>query len=727
MAALGLGVLALVAWLGYASWLMLAGRDGGGGSDPVAAVLVGAILLIAAVGCVGRALLNRRERTAWLLMGMSIAAWAGGQFVGWFVSAGQAGSGASPFVAPFLIAFAAFAAAAIVALMRERLMRFRLQALLDGLIATLWLAMVTAMFLAPSFASSTTPTSELIGAVTPALADGLLFGLVAAVVSFLGLRPGYSWSVLAIGVAALVCADVLALRAIAEGTLVPGASSRQLFSLAGILMFALSAWVEPPDRTPSLVPSAARSLVIPGLLGLSTVTVLAVGNVRPLPHAVTVLTVATLVAVVLRIVDAFVENRRVNRELRTAAALASTDHLTGLANHRSFHDTLRSEVKRVHRHGRPLSLVILDLDLFKRVNDRFGHQVGDGLLQEVSARLSRQMREGDSLARVGGEEFAWILPETDGATAWRVAERAREAIASRPFPTVGRATISAGVCDLEEASTASELFRMADAALYRAKDLGRNVVFRHTAEMADIMHGDRDGDRNEYSPTHEAVRTLARAVDGRDPVSRHHATRVASLAVDIALSLGWTPARAALLHEAALLHDIGKIGVPDRLLLKPHPLTSDEFSKMRAHASLGGEIVGGVLTPEQSAWVRYHHEHWDGTGYPDGLRRHQIPDGALILAVADAWDVITSGRTYREPWTGAEAIVELHRGADVQWSKPVVDVLICLVESGALSGPRPDMRGLVVSSTVARQDSIETLPLDSAAQGPTDAATPGVA
>jgi diguanylate cyclase (GGDEF)-like protein len=717
LAAFGLGGLGLVAWIAYASWMLFAAHPAASRGVPSGAILYCAIVLTATVGCFGRAALARRERTAWLLMGLAICAWATGQLVRWFVTDGNGGAGAAPFTTPFLVTFSLLAMAATIALMRERLMRFRPQAFLDGVIAALWLAMAAAMFLAPSLAATRTPTGDLVASAAPAIAGAVLFGLVAGVVSFLGLRPGRSWLLMTLAVGAILLGDVLSLQAMADGTLKPGASPLDILSLGGVLLLTLAGWVEPPDRTPSLVPSAARSLVIPALLGLSAVTVLAVGNVTTIPSLVTALTVATLAAVVLRILDAFIENRRVNRELRTAAALASTDHLTGLANHRSFHDTLRAEVKRVHRLGRPVSLVVLDLDFFKRVNDRFGHQVGDGLLQEVSERLGRQMREGDALARVGGEEFAWILPETDGATAWRVAERAREAISARPFPTVGRVTISAGVCDLQEASTAAELFRMADAALYRAKDLGRNVVFRHTAEMADIMHGDRDGDRNEYSPAHEAVRTLARAVDGRDPVARHHAPRVASLAVDIALALGWTPPRAALLHEAALLHDIGKIGVPDRLLLKPRPLTSDEFLKMRSHASLGGDIVRGVLTPEQAAWVRYHHEHWDGTGYPDGLRRHQIPDGALILAVADAWDVITSGRTYREPWTAEEAIAELRRGADGQWSEPVVDVLIGLVETAALSGPMPEAGTLSAQTNADAWRPSEDRPPGNAVQG----------
>jgi len=158
--------------------------------------------------------------------------------------------------------------------------------------------------------------------------------------------------------------------------------------------------------------------------------------------------------------------------------LAATDHLTGLWNRRAFQERLAAEIERARRHERPLSLVAMDIDHFKRVNDIHGHPTGDRVLIEVARRLFATVREGEIVARVGGEEFAWILPETDGEGAVGAAERARLAIAAEPFPDVGPITVSLGVCDLDEGETASELVRLADAALYRSKSNGRDQVTR---------------------------------------------------------------------------------------------------------------------------------------------------------------------------------------------------------------------------------------------------------
>ena len=169
-----------------------------------------------------------------------------------------------------------------------------------------------------------------------------------------------------------------------------------------------------------------------------------------------------------------------------------------------------------------------------------------------------------------------------------------------------------------------------------------------------------------------AVRALARAVDARDPDTRQHSERVAAVAAAIAREMGWEPGRRARLHEAALVHDVGKIGVPDRVLFKAGRLTGAERAEIVRHAVLGAEVVADVLTPEQVAWVRGHHERWDGTGYPDGLAGAAIPDGARVLALADAWDAMTCARGYREPLGPGQALAECVRCAGTQfWGEAV--------------------------------------------------------
>ena len=369
---------------------------------------------------------------------------------------------------------------------------------------------------------------------------------------------------------------------------------------------------------------------------------------------------------------------------------AATDPLTGLANHRAFQERLAEEVERARRHGRALSLALFDLDDFKRVNDGLGHQAGDRVLVEVGARLAALARSGEMVARVGGEEFAWIMPETDGGGGFVAAERARQAVRRGPVGPVTEMTVSAGVCDLTDAGSAVGLVRLADGALYWAKTHGRDLVCRYTPEVVrEVSEEDRVG-RLSQLRAFAALRTLARAVDARDPSTQRHSERVAHLCHRLALSLGWSPARAAALHDAALLHDVGKVGVPDSVLLKPGPLTAQQRAVMETHAPLGAQIVSEVLEEDQIAWVRSHHERIDGGGYPDGLRDTEIPMGARIMAVADTWDALTADRPYRRGVDPASAIAICREVAGTQLDPDVARALEEMHGSGALQGPLED-------------------------------------
>ncbi len=382
--------------------------------------------------------------------------------------------------------------------------------------------------------------------------------------------------------------------------------------------------------------------------------------------------------VVFRDVTARAEQERRTREsLAAAEELAAVDALTGLANHRTFHDRMRTELERARRHGRGLALVLMDLDRFKQVNDRFGHQVGDRVLQHAARVLEDETRTGELVARVGGEEFAMILPEADGEEAFRAAERVRRAVRAATFPEIGRMTMSAGVCDLSQADDADALYRLADGALYLAKRGGRDMVLRHSPATAPARPAPTDeGDESAITPALASARLLARVIDAKHTSTRGHSERVADLAAAIAGELGWPPARAAALREAALLHDVGKIGVPDDLLSAERPLTRPEMAQMREHVEVGCRILRGTLTPEQVEWVRGHHERWDGNGYPDGRRAEDCPEGARILALADAWDVMTSDRPYPPmPRTHLDAIAECRAHAGSQFWPAAVEAL----------------------------------------------------
>jgi diguanylate cyclase (GGDEF)-like protein/PAS domain S-box-containing protein len=367
------------------------------------------------------------------------------------------------------------------------------------------------------------------------------------------------------------------------------------------------------------------------------------------------------------------------------ALFASTDHLTGLSNERTFSERLDEEVRRARRHQRPLSLVLIDLDHFKLVNDTHGHDTGNRALAELAERLTSLRRGGEVLARIGGEEFAWILPETDGSGALGAAERARIAITGAPFPGIGRLTISAGTCSLDEAQTARELYRHADLALYWAKSLGRNTIFRYAPETLGLMPPDEQASRLEHAKTLSAVRALASAVDAKDGSTQRHSERVATLACKLALVAGWDSSRISLLHDASLVHDVGKIGIPDHILLKPGRLTDAEFEQIKPHAALGARMVDDLLSPEQVGWIRHHHERFDGTGYPDCLSGTLIPEGARLLAIADAWDAMTVARPYGAPRSIDDALEECRRSAGGQLWPEGVAALESLHEAGALA------------------------------------------
>ena len=371
------------------------------------------------------------------------------------------------------------------------------------------------------------------------------------------------------------------------------------------------------------------------------------------------------------------------------ADLAATDPLTELPNHRSFHERLLQEVALADRSGRPLSLVLLDLDHFKRINDSHGHPAGDAVVTEVARRLAACARRGEVVARVGGEEFAWLLPGADAMDAWQAAERARVEVSATPLLSYGSLTISAGVCELSQAGGASELHRLADGALYWAKAHGRDRCIRYSPDVVEELSAGERAARLEHQQALNAVHALARAVDAKDPYTQRHSERVADIAVRLALELGWPAERLRELREAAVLHDVGKIAVPDAILTKPGALTPEEFALVREHPVRGAEIVAEALTAEQASWVRGHHERFDGGGYPDGAAGDAIPDGARVMALADAWDAMTSDRPYRAGLAPRRALDICRAESGAQFAPEVVEALQALWEQSAIPHALP--------------------------------------
>jgi diguanylate cyclase (GGDEF)-like protein len=363
---------------------------------------------------------------------------------------------------------------------------------------------------------------------------------------------------------------------------------------------------------------------------------------------------------------------------------AFTDPLTGLANHRAFQEQLHAEVGRAQRYERSLALALIDVDHFKSINDLSGHAAGDRVLAALGARLRALLRSEDVLARIGGDEFALLMPETDELEARLVLERAREELERGPLVDGIRVRISAGICSLERAGDAETLMRLADGALYWSKEHGRNVTAVYDPETVHELSASERLDRLQRSHTIAGIHALARAIDAKDPSTREHSERVAALAARLAQLRGWSPERVALLHEAALVHDVGKIGIPDSVLLKPGRLDAAEYEQVKQHAALGARIVADVLDAEQVAWIRSHHERPDGGGYPDGLVAGQIPEGAALLAVADCFDVMTVARPYSRPMSESAALAECRSLVGAQFTSAAVAALAAAV-AGSLA------------------------------------------
>ncbi|MDW5593757.1 diguanylate cyclase [Conexibacter stalactiti] len=376
------------------------------------------------------------------------------------------------------------------------------------------------------------------------------------------------------------------------------------------------------------------------------------------------------------------------------ARMAATDPVSGLANHRVFHARLREEAADASRRSRPLTLAVFDLDRFRDANDLHGHLAGDAILAEVGERLTEFAAPGQLLARIGGDEFALIMPGWTPSIARPVVERACAAIGASPFGEHRTAlTASAGLADLASAGHGELLFACADGALYWAKLNGRDLVC--TFEPS-IVHELSPTDRAETllrRKTLAGITALARAIDAKDPTTSRHSERVARLVEQLARACGWEERRIRLLKEAALVHDVGKIGIPDAILLQTGRLTAEQYEVIKRHAALGADIVDGVLLPEQVQWVRSHHERPDGRGYPDGLGAAEISSGGALMSIADTLDVMTVSRPYSRPLPLDQAVAECERLVGAQFMPEAAIALRTLYRAGALEDwdvPQPD-------------------------------------
>jgi diguanylate cyclase (GGDEF)-like protein/putative nucleotidyltransferase with HDIG domain len=371
-----------------------------------------------------------------------------------------------------------------------------------------------------------------------------------------------------------------------------------------------------------------------------------------------------------------------NAQLYTLATTrANTDGLTDLYNHRHFHERLEQEIARGSRFGTMFSLIMLDIDLFKTYNDIYGHLAGDQNLRKLAEHIKGSIRNIDMAFRYGGEEFTIILPETRLDDAYNVAERIRKRVETKMSSKIMPLTISLGVATWPaDGVTKEEIIATADTALYRAKQTGRDRTCLSSDVVkpeAPLASTDSLAQRGALS----IIYALAATVDAKDHYTYGHSKKVSEYAVALAEALGLPRDRIATIRAAALLHDIGKIGVPDSILNKQGPLTEAEWEPIKEHPQLGAEILRHVVDLVNCLpAILHHHEHFDGTGYPSGLQSDNIPLEARILAIADAYDAITSLRPYRRRLSSQEALAELKRCARTQFDPELVDIFNKLME-----------------------------------------------
>jgi diguanylate cyclase (GGDEF)-like protein len=372
-------------------------------------------------------------------------------------------------------------------------------------------------------------------------------------------------------------------------------------------------------------------------------------------------------------------NERLEKAVHRLQTLSVTDPLTGLKNHGFFFERLGEELERARRYGRPLSVIIADIDDFKSINDTYGHVVGDRVLRSLGEAFSERLREVDIACRIGGEEFGFVLPETDAEGGMLVARRLLSSVEELDVPEAGLVTLSIGVAVFPtHADNQEELIESADMALYQAKHEGKNCV---RVAGQSLLPTEITKARPVLAPVVDALIGVLRL---RSPAIFQRSSRAAEVATAICSELGLSVARAGRVHLAAMIHDVGMMGVPDSILLKPGPLDEAEWEIVRKHPNDTVGLVAGAVHPEVIQAVLTHHERIDGSGYPNGASGDEIPLLGRVLHAADAFVAMTSQRPHRQVMGAKDVVSAMQERAGTDFDSDTVDALERIV-----GGARP--------------------------------------
>ncbi len=587
--------------------------------------------------------LVKRERAAWTAITLALVFWTFGEL--WYAifkperypSMADAG----------YIGFYVLLYVGIVLLLRSRARSIGGMLWLDGVTASLAAAAIGAAILVELVLESTEGSlSTVVTNLAYPLGDVLLLSAVFGVFSLNAWRPGHRWLMLGLGALATAIADGVYLFQSAEGTYVEGTWIDILWP-AAMLLVASAAWAQ--DRSEARLGIEGRPLLaVPTACALVSTGILVYDHFRPVNLLAIVLATIVLLLVIVRLGVTFRENGRLFELTRHEA---TTDALTGLGNRRKL--LLDLERRFASENVEATILMIFDLDGFKSYNDTFGHPAGDALLARLAGKLAAVPGSQGAAYRLGGDEFCLIV-SVSASEVEPVIDKACEALSEHGEGFQIESSFGTVMLP-DEATDTSHALQVADERLYAHKHSRRG-----------------ESDRT--------VAALLEALAQRDPELQAHLKGVGSLAVETGRVLGLQRDELDELTRAAQLHDLGKLAVPDEILLKPGPLDEREWEFVRQHTIVGERILSASPEPRNVATaVRSAHEHWDGSGYPDGLAGEDIPLAARIVCACDAYDAMTSDRPYRDALTPTDALNELMRLAGAQFDPNVVRILVAHV------------------------------------------------
>jgi len=580
----------------------------------------------------------RAERLPWLLLGAALALWTAGDLYSFFAFSSTTNVPIPSAADPFYLAFYPVSYIALALLLRRRMKEFRGNLWLDGVIASLAVAALGAAVVFDEVLKTTGGSTLVIATnIAYPLADVLLLALVVATFALTGWRFDATWAFVAVGFAVFALADSAYLYETAAGTYREGGPLDVGWPL-GLVLIACSAW-QPIRRLEGVRDEGWQTLTLPTFFALVGLSLLVYDHFVRINTLAMVLASATIAAVIVRAVLTFRERVRL---LAASREEALTDALTGLGNRRRF--MLELDAALGHESA-PFKLVVFDLDGFKAYNDSFGHSAGDALLARVAGRLDAAVAGEGRAYRLGGDEFCVLAGVTEGEPD----DLARRAAAALTEDGEGFAVSCSygAVLMPSEAGQLSEALSMADNRMYLHKQRPRAPL-----EAVDALEASRGG---------QPATEVSRLAD------------VADLAEAVGRRLRVSPDELSRIRQAAELHDVGKLAIPEEILGKEGDLTGDEWEFVKRHPLIGERILAAAPDFGGAAkLVRASHERWDGTGYPDRLTGPEIPLGARIISVCNAFEAMTTRRPYAAQLETEDALSELVRCAGTQFDPEVV-------------------------------------------------------